>query len=487
MLAAVDLNAYRTEAEAFASALDREYYLHFSGQRDEFEIEPIYERHERLFDQGAVDELRSAGVGPLLEFAVHGLIGRATRAEEAELARREAALEIELDGEAIPFRQSVVLQANEPDPERRAAVERLRLETIERELNPLHREMLERSHELTAELGWPSLRAMCEELSAIDLGALARATTDFLDATEPRYEPLVEPRLEDQLGFGFDRLRRSDLPAFFRAPSLDSLFPEEMLLPSFEETLAAMGLRLEWTPNVRIDTEPRPKKSPRAFCAPVRVPDEVYLVIPRMGGRDDFEALYHEAGHTEHYAHVDPDLPFEHRYLGDNSVTEGFAFLFQHLTASPAWLRTRLGVADPEPLLEFAHAERLVYLRRYAAKLAYELELHGGERPLDEMPARYSRGLSDALHVEWPAETWMSDVDPFFYAARYLRAWALEVQLRRELHERFGEEWFARHDAAALLKSLWREGQRLPAEELLAELTGRELDFSLLPDELAPA
>jgi hypothetical protein len=483
----VDLGAYRTEAEAFVSALDREYYLHFSGQRDEFEIEPIYERHERLFERRAVEELREAGGGPLFEFAAHGLIGRATRAEEAELARREAALEIELDGEAIPFRQSTVVQANEPDPDRRAAIEEQRLALIEQELSPLHREMLERSHALAAELGWRSLRAMCEDLSGIDLTALGEASDAFLAATEEHYEPLVGPRLEEQLGFGFDRLRRSDLPAFFRAPSLDSLFPEEMLLPSFEETLEALGLRLEWTPNVRLDTEARPKKSPRAFCAPVSVPDEVYLVIPRVGGRDDFEALYHEAGHAEHYAHVDPELPFEHRYLGDNSVTEGFAFLFQHLTASPAWLRARLGAAEPEQLVEFARAERLVYLRRYAAKLRYELELHGGDGRLEDMPSRYARLLSEALHVDWPATTWLSDVDPFFYAARYLRAWALELHLRRELHDRFGEEWFARHEAADLLRSLWREGQRLPAEELLGELTGRELDFSLLLAEVGAA
>ena len=95
---------------------------------------------------------------------------------------------------------------------------------------------------------------------------------------------------------------------------------------------------------MQLDTEQRPLKSPRAFCAPVHVPDEVYLVIPRHGGRDDYAALFHEAGHTEHYAHVDASLPFEYRHLGDNSVTEGFAFLLEHLTEDPAWLEATLGV-----------------------------------------------------------------------------------------------------------------------------------------------
>ena len=77
-----------------------------------------------------------------------------------------------------------------------------------------------------------------------------------------------------------------------------------------------------------------------------------------------------------------------------------------------------------------ARASKFVFLRRYAAKLAYELELHGGERPLDEMPALYSRLLGDAVGVEWPAATYLADVDAGYYAANYLRAWAFETHLR---------------------------------------------------------
>ena len=133
----MDLTAYRTQAEEFVSALDREYYLHFSGQQDEFDIEPIYERHAGLFAREVVDELREAGNRALLEFAVHGLIGRATKTEEAELARREASLELELDGERLPFRQAAVVQSNERNPDRRAAIEDARLELTAVELDPL--------------------------------------------------------------------------------------------------------------------------------------------------------------------------------------------------------------------------------------------------------------------------------------------------------------------------------------------------------------
>jgi hypothetical protein len=89
--------------------------------------------------------------------------------------------------------------------------------------------------------------------------------------------------------------------------------------------------------------------------------------------------------------------------------------------------------------------------------------------------------------VDWPRATWLSDVDPFFYAASYLRAWAFETHLRAELRERFGELWFEEPAAGELLRSLWSEGQRRPAHELLADLNGAELDFGVLAAEFAAA
>ena len=481
MLAGVDVNAYRAEAEEFLSTIDREYYLHFAGLKDDYEIEAIYARHASLFSREAVETLREGDSRVLLKFAAEGYVEQAVKELSAEFARLEAALEVKLDDEIYPFRQAAVVQANESDAERRRAMEEARNEVVATRLNPLLREMFDRSRELVRELGWPSVRAMSEELSGIDLGALAQQTEAFLTATESTYEDIVEPRLQAQLGLGFDELERADLAFFFRAPSLDASFPSDQLLPTFEATLAGLGLENGRPGNVVLDAEPRPKKSPRAFCAPVRVPDEVYLVLTRIGGREDYETLLHEAGHAEHFSHVDPKLPVEYRYLGDNSVTEGFAFLFQHLTEDPAWLERRLRIDDPSQIVEHARASKLVFLRRYCAKLAYELELQG-DGSLDGLDEVYARRLSDAVHVDWPKVSWLSDVDAFFYVAAYLRAWALETHIRRELRDRFGELWFEDRGAGGMLRELWSAGQREPADELLRRLTGAELDFSALLD-----
>ncbi len=492
----LDLETYAGEAEVFVSALDREYYLHFAGHKEAFEIEQIYERHASLFERPVVEALRDRlemldGEAErrcryLLQLAVEGFIGQATKRQSTALAEREAALEIEVDGERESYRQASIVQSNEPDSDRRAEVEQARLKVMESELNPLHREVLEQAHALAVDLGWSSYRRMYEDVKALDLEALARETRSFLEATGGRYRELVEPQLEAETGVGFDRLRRSDLPFFFRARTYDAMFPAGELTEVFGRTLTGLGVALEAQENVHLDLEQRPRKSPRAFCAPVHVPDEVYLVIPRRGGRDDYAALFHEGGHTEHYASVEARLPFEFRHLGDNSVTEGFAFLFEHLVEDATWLESLLGRSDTASYLDYSRASKLIFLRRYAAKLDYELELHAGRRPLSEMPELYARSLEDATGVEWPAVSYLSDVDEGYYCANYLRAWAFEAQLRRHLRERFGPAWFERSEAGDMLRSMWRQGQRLNADELLEEITGEPLDFSVMVGEVFP-
>ena len=489
----LDLDSYAARAEAFLTELDREYHLHYSGQKADYEVEAVYERHAGLFGRDAVLALREEAVagagerrrraGYLLELAVGGYLGRASAAEEAELARAEAGLSIEVGDEEIPYRGAPVAQANEADPERRAEIEAARLEVLAERLNPLHLTVLERTRELLEGLGWRSYADAFAELRGVDLEGLAAQTRAFLAATEDVYGEVVDPQLRTVLGYGLERARRADLPHFFRAPGLDAGFRAERLIPAFTETMAGLGLDLSAQPNIVFDTEQRPTKTPRAYCAPVRVPDEVYLVVPRVGGREDYAALFHEGGHAEHYANADPGLPVEYRYLGDNSVTESFAFLLEHVTEEPAWLADRLG-ADPAPVTAHVRAVRLYFLRRYAAKLAYELELHAEGTELGAMPARYAELLGEATRIPWAEESWLEDVDAGFYVAAYLRAWALESRWRAHLRERFGERWWEQAEAGGWLVELWRQGQRLRADELLAERLGEELRFEVLAEEL---
>jgi hypothetical protein len=492
----MDLEAYRKSAETFLESLEREFYRHYAGLQEAFEIESIYSRHASLFSRGAVESLRQLRdraapggedrrrLSALLDFAAQGYVSDRSKSLEAELAQREATLQIDLGGERLGFRASTVAQANEPDGIRRALIERGRLGLIETELQPLHEELFERRQACALALGWSDYRELCADCKGLDLDGLHAQTEEFLARTSRLYPELLGPQLRSILEIEPGELRSSDLPRLFRAPIWDELFPGDRLVASFAQTMAGLGIDVRGQPGVTLDIDSRPNKSPRAFCAPVRTPGEVYLVIAPFGGRDDFEALFHEGGHTQHHAHVDAGLPFEFRYLGDNAITETYAFLFQHLVDNPSWLERHLGVEDPAGLAAYARAKRLVYLRRYAAKLSYELELQvRNGSSLATLRHRYSELLGSAVRTPWPGETFLADVDPGFYCTCYLRAWALEARLRAWLSEQFGADWFASPEAGAELRTLWRLGQRATPDELVDELGGGPLDFASLATE----
>ncbi len=483
-----DLDAYRDEADRFIAALDEEYYLHFAGHKEAFELEPIYERFADLTTLdacervGAAAEEGSAGEVELWRFACEGYLGNLTRAEAEEIAGLEASLTAEVDGEEIPFRMLKPSIANEPDRARRQRLDAVRVELAEEHLAPRYAAAEETRREATRRLGAPTYRALYDRFG-FPLDELAGQCRRFLDETEELYVAALDPLFRRRVGVELEQAVRSDVARLFRASEWDAGFPADAMVPALEWTLHGLGIDLRAQKNVHLDIESRPQKSPRAFCAPIEVPERVMLVIQPIGGPDDWHAFFHEAGHAEHYAHTSGDLPVEARRLGDNAVTEGWAMLFDSLVDDPAWLARRLDFARPEDFAVEAGAELLYFVRRYCGKLLYELELHG-ESELDGMRPRYVELLEDATKIEPSGGDFLADVDTGFYSTSYLRAWALSSQLRAFLQEEFGSAWFTRREAGSLLRELWSEGQRLPADRLLDEVAGTELELSAVGDRI---
>lgn len=483
---AVDLDSYRERADRFLSELTDVYYRHFAGLEEALDLEPVYERFADLATVEACETLREAAAGApprsapveLWRFACEGHLGSVTRAQEERLAALEVSLAATVDGETIGFRMLRPALANEPDRARRERLERARAE-LAAELLPVYVEAAGEVRAAARALGGGSVRDLYERFG-FALEPLATRCRAVLDATEDLYVAAFDRLLRDRAGVTLGEARRFDVPRVFRAVAWDDAFPAGGMLPALEGTLAGLGIDLRSQPNVELDLEERPTKSPRAFCAPIEVPGRVALVIQPIGGLDDWRALFHEAGHTEHFAHTSARLPLEPRRLGDNAVTESYAFLLEHLVIDPAWLERRLDVGRGGELASESAARHLYALRRYCAKLLYELELHAGDE-VETMADRYVELLSGATKIEPAGVDFLADVDPGFYVTSYLRAWALEAQLARHLRERFGTAWFADRRAGSLLRELWSEGQGLDADAVAREVTGAllELDASV--------
>ena len=463
-----------------------EWYLHYAGHKAALELEPIYDRHRARVE---LDRVRAVGAAAedertrwLFRWAAENYLTDLTKAELERVAALEAGLVAEVDGERIPFRMIQPSVARERDRGRRQRLYEAGAALREEHLNPILLTAARAYHAAVPELAAGDYVSLYERIG-FDLEALADDCRELLESTERAWIDGADRLLRRRAGVGLDEAGAWDIPRLLRADDWDDAFPADRMLPALEATLADLGVDLAAQANVHLDVEQRPLKSPRAFCAPIEVPGRVMLVIQPNGGIDDWRALFHEAGHTEHYANTGGGLSVEARRMGDSAVTEGWASLFEGLVREPAWLERRLDVGRPRQLAAEGGVIELFFARRYSAKLLYELEFHRADDP-ETMRGRYVELLGEALKVEPSRASYLADIDPGFYVTEYLRSWGFEAQLRDFLRTEFGNAWFTRREAGALLRELWSEGQARTADAMLEDLTGSRIEMAALDERI---
>jgi hypothetical protein len=482
-----EIEALSADGDRFHAELGEETYLHFAGLKETYDLAPIYERHERLTKLDTALALGASVDGEhrrreLWKFSCEGYLGNFVSEEEERIAELEATLTASVDGDEIPFRMLKPRLGNEEDRDVRARVEAARNQLTEEHLNALELQAARIVQRETRRLGAANYADLYRSFG-FPLDDLAEQCRRLLAETEDLWEEAGDRFFRSRVGIGLGQIARWDLGRAWRGADWDAAFPAEAMAPALEVTLAELGVDLYGQKNIELDLEERPKKDPRAFCAPIEVPGRVVLVMKPQGGPADWRTLFHEAGHTEHFAHTSASLSPEERRLGDNAVTEGWAMLLEHLTIDPVWLERRLDFPRPYEFAAEGATELLWLVRRYCAKLLYELEFHTAD-DLTELRPRYVELLMDATKVEPAAVDYLGDIDDGFYASQYLRAWAFEAQLRTYLRERFGNAWFSKREAGSLLRELWAEGQKPTADELLREVTGEALELGAVADRI---
>jgi hypothetical protein len=491
------LNWIRKEGETFSEAIAREYYLAGSGQKPTADLQGIYARHADVIGPDALalalDAFRSAPRGSeefrQTRLLVDWLADAQSARELAPLEEREIAWEGEAvvqvpEGPAIQFQQVAIELGNSADQRERHAIEAARGKLVAAELAPIRREHFQREHQIVDALGLaPSYNATFELLSGVSLDGLRAECEQFLRDTQALWDELMPEFTRRVLGIDPATATRGDALALFRAREFDRFFPPDAMERSITRQVREMGVDPLAAGRIIFDTGDRPGKRSRAFCSAVRIPDEVYLVLRPHGGQTDWNTFMHELGHSLHFAYMRPDLPFEYRWLGDNSITEGYAMLFDHLMQDAGWLAryTELGGGAVREFLRAAGFEELHFLRRYCAKFTYEVDLHARDANWTSLPDLYVDRLTGATDFRYDTADAFVDVDPRYYAARYLRAWQLQALITETLTERYDTDWWRNPRAGPwIVASLFSEGQRELAQEQAERIAGKALSFAPL-------
>ena len=420
-------------------AISRESYLAYAGHKMTAELQPIYQRYERVLGPEALeltlDAFRSSVAGSeerrsaqlLLEWEIESQAAKPLAAlDEREIAWENSAVVRSPDGRVIQYQAAPIEIANTKDRAARLALDAARAKLVKNEHAPLRLERLQREKEYIESLGIArDYNSSFEAVTGISLSELADNCDRFLRDTKSMWDDTLRGVLRTSLGIKPAEAKRADGLLLFRASQYDDAFPGAEMEAVIRRQVTEMGIDPTARGHIIFDVGEREGKRSRAFCSPVRVPEEVYLVLRPHGGQSDYNTLLHELGHALHFGYASPDYAFEFRWLGDNSVTEAYAMLFDHRMQDRGWLLryTKLGANRVGAFLRTAGLEELHFLRRYCAKLIYERALYSGEVQWSELPDLYVSLLSSATGFEYDAADAFVDVDPRFYSARYLRAW----------------------------------------------------------------
>ena len=464
----------------------KEEHLNRAGLKEKLELAPIYDRYSWLFSLDTIEGIKGAKIPRkkkrhLLEFAISFSFQQQIEQIKSEITTQETKPSIKWREELIPYRRAQSKIANEGGLKARHELYDRFMEATER-INPLRVEQFNILIKHARELGWEDYTQLYDEIRMLHLASLSSMMESFLEETKDIYFSLLNDQLRKH-NIPPGEARHCDLVHLLRAPEFDAHFDASTLLSSLHSTLLDLGIDLDKQPGISIDKEDRSLKRGRPFCSPIKVPGDIRVVISPRGGVQDYRALFHEVGHAEYYSHIRPGLSFAFIFLGDDSVTEGYAFLLENLVFNRNWLEKHFNSLDLDDFLSFARFQRIVFLRTFAAKILYEQKLY--RLPdIQEAGELYSELFTKHVGVKYDERNYLADVDMGFYSAIYLRAWIFESQLRLYLEDKFGEDWFRNPKAGEFLKGLWSKGLEFNVEELARQLGYDGLDIKPLMDDI---
>jgi hypothetical protein len=469
------------------------------GEKEVSERAEIVARYAELFTRDQLAGLREAeseaGEGEererlyrLRKTCEAGLIS-------AELAEREDALEnailaarVEFKGEQLPLRTAQAQLAVLTGYADRDELGRLSTE-VSATFNDERLDVLRAGERLEADVsGIDDPVERNEEEKGISLSELEGALAAASEAVTDVYDRLKDRWVERLLGPEREPVPSSSHIAYLRRLSpLEAIYSKEQAVPVCMDTLARLGFDLENEPNIKLDLDDRPQKSPRACVIPADPPKIVHLITRAQGGLHDYQAFLHEAGHALHYAGCDPSLPYTFRNISrDHALTEIYSYIVEAISRQPGWHARYFDLTDEEAE---QNAEATVFMeallfRRYAAKLQFELGFWGRFADDGGTDSGYAERLTAATGMEYRREGFLADMDAGFYSADYLRAWIRAAQLRTYLEGEVGDEWWASKETGDRLRELFREGTKPSSEEIAGRIGFEPLDTGPLRAEL---
>ncbi|MBI3282590.1 hypothetical protein HYZ70_00765 [Candidatus Curtissbacteria bacterium] len=455
------------------------------------ETAKIYKKYKELFGQEMLELVKTESqktkdpkrkeILERIYFTLAGsFVGQQLADEEDKITTYFTKAKVRVRGEELVYFQIAPLISKEPQFGQREFLDGAATPVVAK-INPKQLVLLSDEIKLFKSLGFGGYLDFYSQAKKMDYVRFAVVARKLEAETEKIWLAAIGRVCQEVLGRPFKNIRACHLLYLRSLSMFDNYFPKDKVVATFEKWSRDMGLS-DLLSVVKIDDVDRPRKNPRAVCYPSNPPEEVHLVIKPIGGEQDYEAMFHEGGHSLHFAGVDSRLPYTFRNLArSNALTEALAFILEDLVFNPLFLTTYLNVSafTGAKIKWQACFVNLMLLRRYLGKFSYELAMFK-RNALGHGPILYKKHLEETTGFIHKRENWLSDMDSGFYSAEYLRAWIAAAQIQDYLLKKFGMKWFVNRRAGEFLRKLYSRGVQDEVEDVVKRLGYRPWDAKLL-------
>ena len=449
------------------------------------ELESVYAPFEALFSEETWREMRKApkptsraqacALQNLQAFVLGEVLSLGLQQHNLAVALLENNLTVMYQAKDFPWHELGRLLAHEKEAVHR---QNLWLYSLQ-QARPLSEAIHARQQHTTGlleQLGMDEARAI-PLFRGANLEAFSQQLQARLEETQTRWCTHVQAMAAQH---NMDKATRADLPFFFQAklPDGNLYFPAQQQAAVVDATFEKLGL---WPTPRLLRLVGKTQAYPALPLALNGGLEKSHLAFFPVQGPHSLRLLLGEMGRALSWTYVHPNQ-WACRHLGAPVLSNAAALLFSQLVHNKTWLvEQALPEAVAEAWERALEAQAEFEFRKTAAHfLAQQASSALNEEEASKAHVSTQARVLCTTPLEAEAARLHVDREEFFAMADWLRARLLATQLWEYLSAHFGQTWWKEAQAGAWLKTLWEEGNALPAEFLVERAT-RPIEASSTP------
>jgi len=329
------------------------------------------------------------------------------------------------------------------------------------------REIGKRRTELYQPWGYANYAEFYSQREHLDLAMIGDLAESFLNDSQALYDSLFALAAEEYLGMEARKVRFGSLPYLTQGTSFEGAFPSGERLRRTRGLFSGLGIDISTSPS--IDRTARPGKALRPKAFPIIPPENVVVSVSPMGAgvRDGNRTVY-AVGEALIFS-LSAMSGLEQGYLVNQPAQAAMAWLPRFVLDEPGWIEANVNSeAFSESDYLFFRAFLALYEARFmAAQVKFERMVYEG---LEDANAEFRSLMRETTGARLSTNDATRALEFLTQLKVTSQFYGLLVasEIRKQLRENYGEDWYSGGKAGGDLSPLWKQGGALTMPAVIA-------------------